>query len=284
MAEEKNLHRNERSSSQPSPAKKRRRRSTARRVFNIIGTLILIGALTCSFLACFAAVYIKNVIMPQADTDLAKYTMDLSSTIYYTDPDTGALLEYETLSGDENRVRVAYEDVPSNLVNALVAIEDKRFYRHHGVDWLRTFKSAFTTFTGGRTQGGSTITQQLIKNTHLTHERTMSRKLKELALAINLEKMYSKDEILSMYLSVIYFGSGAYGIKQAANLFFDKNIEDLSLAECATLAGIIKNPAKYSPTKHPEESIKRRNVVLQVMHSQGYISKEEFQSFGRLRS
>lgn len=167
--------------------------------------------------------------------------------------------------------------VSDNLRYAFVALEDKRFYKHKGYDLTRMIGATVNNIKAGAVrEGASTITQQLIKNTHLTHERTMSRKLKELALAINLEKMYSKDEILSMYLSVIYFGSGAYGIKQAANLFFDKNIEDLSLAECATLAGIIKNPAKYSPTKHPEESIKRRNVVLQVMHSQGYISKEEF--------
>ncbi len=167
--------------------------------------------------------------------------------------------------------------VSDNLRYAFVALEDKRFYEHKGYDLTRMIGATVNNIKAGAVrEGASTITQQLIKNTHLTHERTMSRKLKELALAINLEKMYSKDEILSMYLSVIYFGSGAYGIKQAANLFFDKNIEDLSLAECATLAGIIKNPAKYSPTKHPEESITRRNVVLQVMHSQGYISKEEF--------
>ena len=265
MAEEKNLHRNERSSSQPSPAKKRRRRSTARRVFNIIGTLILIGALTCSFLACFAAVYIKNVIMPQADTDLAKYTMDLSSTIYYTDPDTGALLEYETLSGDENRVRVAYEDVPSNLVNALVAIEDKRFYRHHGVDWLRTFKSAFTTFTGGRTQGGSTITQQLIKNITHYDDVTVKRKVLEIFKALEFDKKYSKTTTLEWYLNYVYFGRKCYGVYTAAYTYFGKDVSELSLAECASLIGITNNPSKYDPFTHPEANADRRAQVLEAM-------------------
>lgn len=275
MAEEKNLHRNERSSSQPSPAKKRRRRSTARRVFNIIGTLVLIGALTCSFLACFAAVYIKNVIMPQADTDLAKYTMDLSSTIYYTDPDTGALLEYETLSGDENRVRVAYEDVPSNLVNALVAIEDKRFYRHHGVDWLRTFKSAFTTFTGGRTQGGSTITQQLIKNITHYDDVTVKRKVLEIFKALEFDKKYSKTTTLEWYLNYVYFGRRCYGVYTAAYTYFGKDVSELSLAECASLIGITNNPSKYDPFTHPEANADRRAQVLEAMKKEGYITEEE---------
>ena len=106
---------------------------------------------------------------------------------------------------------------------------------------------------GGIREGASTITQQLVKNTHLTQERTLSRKLKELAIAIQLEKEYDKDEILSMYLSVIYFGNGAYGVKQAANTYFGKNIDELDLSECATLAGIVRNPAKYSPISNEEQ-------------------------------
>ncbi|MCM1394473.1 MAG: transglycosylase domain-containing protein, partial [[Eubacterium] siraeum] len=166
--------------------------------------------------------------------------------------------------------------VSDDLKYAFVALEDKRFYKHNGYDLTRMIGAMLNNIKAGSVrEGASTITQQLVKNTHLSHERTLSRKLKELALAINLEKQYSKDEILAMYLSVIYFGSGAYGVKQAADLYFDKNIEDLTLAECATLAGIIKNPSKYSPTKNPDESIKRRNVVLNVMRAEGYINDEE---------
>lgn len=275
MAESKNPQPQNRPSGRSSSSKKRRRNSAARRVFHVIGTLFLVGVLTCGFLACFAAVYIKNVIMPQADTDLAKYTMDLSSTIYYTDPDTGALLEYETLSGDENRVRVAYEDVPSNLVNALVAIEDKRFYRHHGVDWLRTAKSAFTTFTGGRTQGGSTITQQLIKNITQYDDVTVKRKVLEIFKALEFDKKYSKTTTLEWYLNYVYFGRKSYGVYTASYTYFGKDVSELTLAECASLIGITNNPSKYDPFTHPEANAARRAQVLDAMKKEGYISEEE---------
>ena len=143
---------------------RRHKRGGAHRALTVIGTLLLVFAITCSFLACFAAVYIKTVILPQTELDVADYPMNLSSTIYYTDPETGAVSEYETLHGDQNRVWVAYSEIPQNLIHAAVAIEDRRFYDHHGVDWIRTAKSILTMFTGGSIQGGSTITQQLIKN------------------------------------------------------------------------------------------------------------------------
>lgn len=188
---------------------------------------------------------------------------------------------------DRNGNELPYADsnfVDINLVSddlkyAFIALEDKRFYQHRGYDLKRMVGAMLKNIKAGSVrEGASTITQQLVKNTHLTQERTLSRKLKELALAINLEKKYGKDEILAMYLSVIYFGSGAYGVKQAADLYFNKSIEDLSLAECATLAGIIKNPSKYSPNRNPEESVKRRNVVLGVMHSEGYITGDELET------
>ena len=169
-------------------------------------------------------------------------------------------------------------DIPTNLKNAFVALEDKRFYSHSGYDPYRIVGAVVRNIkSGGAVEGASTITQQLVKNTHLTFEKTITRKLKEIALATKIEEKYSKDEIFSMYLSVIYFGGGAYGIKSASKLYFDKEVEDLTLSECATLAGIIKSPTKYSPTKQPENSKERRNLVLDVMHKQGYIDDAQLE-------
>lgn len=172
---------------------------------------------------------------------------------------------------------IAIEDIPDNLKNAFVALEDKRFYLHKGYDPVRMAGALVNNIKSGTLkEGASTITQQLVKNTHLTHEKTVSRKLKEIAIATNIEKEYSKDEILAMYLSVIYFGNGAYGVKQAARLYFDKNIQDLTLPECATLAGIVKNPKKYSPFAAENDCVSRRNIVLSVMKKEGYIDENTY--------
>lgn len=172
---------------------------------------------------------------------------------------------------------IAIDDIPDNLKNAFVALEDKRFYSHKGYDPVRMAGALINNIkSGALKEGASTITQQLVKNTHLTHEKTVGRKLKEIAIATNIEKEYSKDEILAMYLSVIYFGNGAYGVKQAARLYFDKNIQDLTLPECATLAGIVKNPKKYSPFATENACISRRNLVLSVMKKEGYIDESTY--------
>ncbi len=172
---------------------------------------------------------------------------------------------------------IAIDDIPDNLKNAFVALEDKRFYSHKGYDIARIFGALANNIKSGTLkEGASTITQQLVKNTHLTHEKTIGRKLKEIAIATNIEKEYSKDEIFAMYLSVIYFGNGAYGVKQAARLYFDKNIQDLNLQECATLAGIVKNPKKYSPFAAETDCVSRRNLVLSVMKREGYIDENEY--------
>lgn len=169
-------------------------------------------------------------------------------------------------------------DIPSDLKNAFVALEDKRFYTHKGYDVVRMAGALFSNLKSqSLKEGASTITQQLVKNTHLSHEKTVSRKLKEIAIASNIEKKYSKDEILAMYLSVIYFGNGAYGVKQASKLYFDKGLNELNLAECATLAGIVKNPKKYSPFSDENQCVSRRNLVLSIMKKEGYIDNDTFE-------
>ncbi len=171
---------------------------------------------------------------------------------------------------------VSANELSDDLKHAFIAVEDKRFYSHKGYDIVRMGGALVDNIrAGGIKEGASTITQQLVKNTHLTSERSLKRKLKEVALARDLERKYSKDEILSMYLSVIYFGKGAYGVKSAARTFFGKDISELTLGECATLAGIVKNPTGYSPIVHPESSKKRRDAVLSLMLEQGYITENE---------
>ena len=258
-----------------TPRKKRKKRSVLNRIMKVVGTLFLIGVITCMFLACFAAIYIKNVILPQAaEFDITDYPMNLSSTIYYTDL-SGKVLEYENLSGDENRVWVEYADIPTNLVNAAVAIEDKRFYTHHGVDWIRTVKSAFTTFTGGRTQGGSTITQQLIKNATQYDDVTVKRKVLEIFRALDFDEKYGKRTTLEWYLNFVYFGRKSYGVYTAAYTYFGKNVSELSLAECASLIAITNNPSLYDPYTNPENNYDRRCNVLKAMCEEGYISEAE---------
>ena len=167
-------------------------------------------------------------------------------------------------------------EIPDNLKYAFIALEDKRFYEHNGFDTYRIAGAMVKNIAkGGAVEGASTITQQLIKNTHLTFEKTISRKLKEIALAQKLEQMYTKDEILSMYLSVIYFGNGAYGVKTASKAYFGKDVAELTLSECATLAGIIKSPTKYSPKNNIENALHRRNIVLNAMYEQGYITHSQ---------
>lgn len=171
---------------------------------------------------------------------------------------------------------VAPGSLPEHVGAAFVALEDRRFYSHHGYDPRGILRAVFNNIRAGRTvEGGSTITQQLVKNTHLSSERTLSRKLKEIALAMKIEKEFSKDEILSMYLSVIYFGAGAYGIGDASRVYFGKTPEELTVAEAATLAGILKNPSAYSPKNDIEKARERRDHVLDVMCREGYIDENE---------
>ena len=172
---------------------------------------------------------------------------------------------------------VSGELIPDNLKNAFVAIEDKRFYSHNGIDYKGLIRATLKNIASfSFKQGASTITQQLVKNTHLTSEKTFNRKLKEIKLAKEIEKNYSKNEILEKYLNTIYFGDGSYGISNASKRFFNKNVDQLSLSECAVLAGIVKSPYTYSPIYNKENCIKRRNLVLSEMKNQGYISESEY--------
>lgn len=261
--------------SRPRKKRRRRKRSVVGQILFTLWTLFLVFAISCSFLACFAAVYIKNVIMPNTELTLTDYSMSLSSTIYYTDPNTGAEIEYEALHGDQNRVWIRYDQIPKNLINATVALEDRRFEKHHGVDWLSTAKGVLTMFTGGNIRGGSTLTQQLIKNVTQYDDVTVKRKVQEIFTALEFEKKYEKKQILEWYLNYVYFGRKCYGAYTAAYMYFGKDISQLSLAECASLIAITNNPSLYDPYTNEENNHMRRNQCLEWMYKEGYISEAE---------
>ncbi|HDR7382007.1 penicillin-binding protein [Bacillus toyonensis] len=176
----------------------------------------------------------------------------------------------------ENRELVPIEQIPKYVQQAFVAVEDSRFYEHQGIDYPSIFRALYKdTLAGEKVEGGSTITQQLAKNVFLTREKTFTRKLKEVAISLQLEQKYTKQQILEMYMNHIYFGHGAYGIQAAAKLYFNKNVEDLTVEEGAMLAGLPKSPNGYSPYFSPEKSKERRDLVLSLMHRQGYLTAEE---------
>ncbi|WP_017728660.1 transglycosylase domain-containing protein [Halalkalibacterium ligniniphilum] len=176
----------------------------------------------------------------------------------------------------ENREIISLVDVPQHVQDAFIAIEDARFYEHQGIDFRAIGRALYRDIlAGAKVEGGSTITQQLAKNVFLTHDKSWLRKTKEVLIAINLERRYSKNEILEMYLNRIYFGHGAHGIQAASKLYFDKEVNDLTVEEGALLAGLPKGPNAYSPINNPERSKQRRDLVLSVMERQGYLRADE---------
>lgn len=215
--------------------------------------------------------------------DLDSLTMDSNSNIVYLDPNTGEEKNLLTLSSDENRIWVDLDATPKNLQNAFIAIEDERFPIHNGVDIKRTLKATLTYFLdkltgkGGQASlGGSTITQQLIKNITGDDEQTISRKISEISKAIDLEKKLSKDQILELYLNCIFLSQNCHGVQTAANLYFDKDVSQLNLAECASIASITQNPALYDPFINPNKNKEKQELVLAKMLSLGYITQEEY--------
>jgi penicillin-binding protein 1A len=178
----------------------------------------------------------------------------------------------------ERREFVPYYRIPEHVKEAFIAIEDERFYRHHGIDFIAILRALYRDILAGRiVQGGSTITQQLAKLLFLKPEKSISRKVKEAILALQIEKRYTKDEILGLYLNQAYFGNQAYGIEAAARTYFNKSVTDLDIAEAALIAALPKAPSYYNPFSHPERALKRRNIVLKKMLTLGFITEEEYE-------
>jgi penicillin-binding protein 1A len=237
----------------------------------------LIVVTTLLIFACIFTVYVKTNMSAGLDLSLDDYSQSLSSTIYYTDPESGKPVDLVTVQSTEYRIWLEYEEIPLDVEHALVAIEDKRFYKHYGVDWYRTAGAFVTMFMKGQgTFGGSTITQQLIKNVTGNDEATIARKFQEIFTAMEFERKYNKDEILQWYLNVVYFGKGTYGIGAAADKYFGRDVGALTVAEIASLIAIPNNPSVYNPYTHPENNKKRQEDILEQMYLQEYISEAEY--------
>ena len=246
-------------------------------VAKIVVTVLLVILTTTLLLACVFAFYVKTCLTEDIDVSLSDYQLSESSIIY-CETSAGEYKELATLHGSENRIWVDLEDIPDYLVKALVAIEDHRFYEHKGVDWYRTVGAMFTMLTGGDDSfGGSTITQQLIKNLTGNKEVTVQRKLIEIFQALEFEKKYDKDEIIEWYLNAVYFGEGCDGIYTAAQKYFGKGPSQLTLAESASIVGIVNLPTYYSPFYSEENNKERQETVLRRMYELGYISYDEYE-------
>ncbi len=205
---------------------------------------------------------------------LENYAPPQATSIY----DRTGLVKIATFAR-QNRVVVPLDKMPPNLKTAFVAVEDKRFYRHLGIDFLRTGKALLINlWRRRRAQGASTISQQLPRNLlkGVSHKKLIRRKIKETLLALQIEGHYSKSQILEFYLNQIYLGNGAYGVQAAARTFFNKDVSELTLPECAVLSGIPQRPARFSPINNIEASTRRRNIVLRLMYKQGFISKSQY--------
>ena len=250
--------------------------SVAGAILRVLGTILLIVLVTGLLFLCIFAYYVKNCLSTDLDVQLSDFTVSLSSSILYEDAD-GNWQNLTNLSSTENRVWIDYADIPKDMEHAAVAIEDKRFYKHKGVDWYRTTGAFINMFLSMKNDfGGSTITQQLIKNLTKQDDITVQRKLLEIFQALEFEKSYDKEEIMEWYLNIVYFGEGCNGVYTAAETYFGKEPKDLTLAECASIIGITNNPSKYDPFISRENNKARQETILKQMYEQGYISKEQY--------
>ena len=236
-------------------------------LLKLIAVLFVVGAL-----GVFAIIIKYRLELPNIQSMVEDYKPQMATTIYDKNNNVVDVLEAES------RDAVKLEDVSPYVKEAFLAIEDKKFYSHHGLHFKGIIRAALTNFLKGKaTQGGSSITQQLAKNAFLTPERTFSRKVKEAILTYQIERTYTKDEILERYLNEIYFGSGSYGIKIAADQYFRKDPKDLNIAEAALLAGIPNRPTKYDPNRSLENALHRQQIILKEMFEDGRITKEEYE-------
>jgi penicillin-binding protein 1A len=243
-------------------------------------TVFLIFLMTSAICAVAFAIYVHIYINPNVDIDVSSYGMNFSSMIYYQDSDNGEYKELQELHGSENRIWCDYDDMPEDLGNAFVAIEDQRFYSHHGVDWKRTVGAVVNWVLPIKSSagGGSTITQQLVKNLTDDNDYSVKRKITEILRALHLEKQLDdKQRILELYMNTIYLGHNSYGVQTASMRYFDKDVSELNLAECALLAGITNNPSYYDPLRKPENAKSRQELILDSMEKQGYITAEQCQ-------
>lgn len=233
-------------------------------------TALVSLVIVCTYLLIFMTSYVNG----EAKIDIADYKENQAqTTIVYAYNSNAEAVELTRLHGEQNRVWTSIDEIPESLQKAYIALEDKRFEKHDGVDWIRTVKAVITF---GKAGGGSTLTQQLIKNLTGENGKTVSRKFYEILNALNLEKHASKSTILEAYMNTVYMSHGCYGVKTTAEKYFGKDLSELNIAECASIAAITQNPSTNDPLLHPEANRKRQLTCLNNMLKEGYISQEEY--------
>jgi penicillin-binding protein 1A len=251
----------------------KKRRGIVRRFFSIFIFLITFIFLLLVAFRFYIFVFKDDVM----DLNMEASRLSVASIVYIHE-DNKDWKEYMQIFSSENRIWVDFADIPKHMKDAIVSIEDKRFYSHRGIDFIRTSGAVFKFLCGKKSHGGSTITQQLIKNITEDSEVSFGRKIREAARAIRLEERFSKDEILESYLNVVNFGAGCRGVQAAAGIYFGKDIKNCSLAQCAAIAAITQNPSTYNPLTNPSNNKLRRDVIIKEMYAQGKITKQEFNS------
>lgn len=267
-----------------SDSKKSKKKLTPKKIFSFVWktvvSLILIFVITMSIVTTALTVYVMNFFNAESGIDLSNMALSYTTFIYAKDK-AGKDVEVGKLTNGENRVWVDLETIPNVVKNAFIYTEDERFRQHEGVDWKRTFGAFANLFFNfwSTQQGGSTITQQLVKNITKEDAVEVQRKVTEIFSAMNLEKKYSKDQILEAYLNIIHMGYNTGGVQAAAKLYFDKDVKDLNALEASTLAALTKNPVKNDPIKYPSNNKKRRNFTLSKMYEYGAISKAEYDKY-----
>lgn len=257
-----------------SPVQKAGRRRRRFGVFAFVGRLIaifiMIGIITGCIVASVLTVYVLNTLDSSDRVQLDAVKMSFTTILYAQKEDSDEYFELQRVQNNENRIWVDYTEIPQSVKDAAVAVEDKRFWSHSGIDLKRTV-AAVVNYANPFAQdffGGSTITQQVIKNITLDNEFDVGRKVREIFRAINLEKNYSKEQILEAYLNTIALGNGQNGVQSAANLYFGKNVQDVTPAEAASLIAITQNPTKWNPFSNPENNRERQLMVLDMMREQ----------------
>lgn len=248
--------------------KKKKKKSVVKRILLVLLVVVLLAT---SVIAGTYMGFVDNSM----DIIAEEYNLNFTSIVYYIDEETNQPVEYDRIHSTENRIWVDIANVPENLTNAFIAIEDERFREHRGMDIKRTFGAFIQWALGNDSYGGSTITQQLVKNVTGDKDRSPIRKIQEIFRAMNLERKMSKDQIIEMYMNTIYFGSGCHGIQVAANHYFGKDVSELSVEECASLAAIVKAPTTYNPATNYENNKERRDVVLNKMEELEFITQDE---------
>ena len=249
--------------------------------YTLFKTLLITGCIALFALIGILGGTLYGYIDAAEELNIADLNLDFTSFVYYLDPETQDYVELERLYGEENRVWVDMNRIPEHLKKAFIAVEDERFEKHMGFDIKRTAGATLTYIINKlmgkeHSYGGSTITQQLIKNLTGDDDISARRKIQEIWRAILLEKQLSKDQILELYLNTIHLGEGCNGVQAASNVYFAKDVSELTLAEAASIAGITQFPVKYNPFINPENNKEKQEVVLGKMLELDYISKEEY--------